>query len=123
MDEPYFIALLSNGHTLVQDLKETPNTWIRLGNLIKDGIKISQLQITFQNRQVIGSPMNQPGYFFGRKITAVWPMGKNEPALTGLGHVDENNVVQITWYRNDGSIHSKEERSKDKAGFFLIENN
>jgi hypothetical protein len=118
-----YIASLSDGTTVLQD--ERPSdiaSWSRLGLYLSanPGLKITGLKLVCGTTEFV-MPANQAGYFFGNKAMAVFPSG-GQAQFRGVGYYDGSKVT-ITWgSMPDLRFSRAEERDKEKAGFFLIEN-
>ena len=124
----YYVAELSNGREIYQDNREKgPHPWIRLKQFLQanQDIKIVGLRLMEFNTKTNQSTSfnmekNQKGYCFGQKIVKVF-MGTIEAKGTCVGHYDGVNAT-LFWVSEDGEMVGKETRSKDRCGFFLIEN-
>ncbi len=59
-------------------------------------------------------------YFLGLKKISI---NFNEPhTLVGIG-AEENGKIEVLWFfAKDGSLHEKEIRTREDAGFFLHKN-
>ena len=120
--EIYFRAQLSNNKFVYED-KDNPNSWLRLSDFIKQNpdIKILKLSLFHNNQLICDTPENQKGYVYGKREIKVWP-SQQKCSLIGIGYLDNDNV-NIHWLQlpllNNGYL---ETRTKDKAGFFLIQN-
>jgi len=120
--EIYFKAELSDGKCVFED-NGSPNSWLRLSDFIKQnpGIKITKLNLFRGNQLICDTPENQKGYVFGKKQIKTWP-SQQKCSLIGIGYLDNDNV-NIHWLQlpllNNGYL---ETRTKDQAGFFLIQN-
>ena len=116
-----FIASLSNGETIFQDVCEgKPNAWLRLKDYIKENnLRITQLRYQIKDRehQAKLSP-NADGYVYLRKCISI--PGQVAIMCYGIGHV-ENNEALILWQREDGAFWG-EKRSVEKCGFGAIMN-
>jgi len=118
-----FLASLSDGRTVIQDDRiGQKNAWIRLSKWIEDNhsISITNLRLQAPNGIDFSTPANQQGYFLGKKQHAIW--GGPQSNYIGIGYYD-GQKVNIVWYRQPNFDHSfTEERTVEKAGFFLIKN-
>ncbi len=118
-----FLASLSDGRTVIQDdLTGKKHAWSRLATWLKNnpGITITGLRLQGTRGFEVKMPANQQGYFFGNKLQAVW--GGPQFDYSGIGYY-KGHVVNICWYKKpifDSSF--TEERTVEKAGFFLIKN-
>jgi len=123
--ETRFLASLSDGRTVIQDdVKGYRHAWVRLAAFLQNNpeIKITCLRLQAPGGHDIPMPANQKGYFFGNMHRRIWPGGYEETYL-GIGYYDGSQVV-VRWYNNKNfSRNFAEQRTKDKAGFCLIENN
>lgn len=125
-----FLASLSDGRTVIEDhIPDQRSAWIRLKEFLKNNkdIKITCLRLQFPNfhkpQEVkeITMPANQKGYCFGKKKQVVFPFG-GHMEFTCIGYFDGEKAY-IQWFNNQNYAEThNEERSKEKAGFFLIEN-
>ena len=124
----YYIAELSNGKNVYQDTREKgPHAWVRLKQFLQANkdLKITGLSLMEFNTKTnkstsIDMPKNQIGYCFGKKMVKIF-MGNTEVQGTCVGYFDGINAT-LFWVSEDGENVGKEIRSKDKCGFFLIEN-
>ncbi len=118
-----FLASLSDGRTVIQDdCCDQKHAWVRLEKWLKSNPEISITEVRLQgpNGIDVKMPSNQKGYFFGKKQDAVW--GGAQASYIGIGYYD-GQKVNVTWYRHPKFDHSfSEERTVEKAGFFLIKN-
>lgn len=120
-----FLASLSDGRTVIQDDRSGPgqrHAWARLEKWLKNNPSMSITEIRLQGPKNIDikMPPNQKGYFFGKKQLAVW--GGSQDNYIGVGYYD-GQKVNISWHRQPLFDHSfVEERTVEKAGFFLIKN-
>ncbi len=119
-----FLASLSDGRTVIQDdILGKKSAWLRLQeflNINKD-IKITGLRLQGPNNQMVSMASNQTGYFFGNKLQKLFPGGIQVNSI-GIGHYDGSNIF-VRWYNTSNFKNIKnEERTKEKAGFFLISN-
>lgn len=120
-----FLASLSDGRTVIQDNRTGPeqkHAWARLAEWIKNNTSISITEVRLQGPKNIDikMPPNQKGYFFGKKCFSVW--GGPQRNYVGVGYYD-GQQVNISWHKEplfDSSF--SEERTAEKAGFFLIKN-
>jgi hypothetical protein len=118
----YFIAKLSNGETVYQDnRKNDRHAWLRLNDFLKANpeLKIISLEIIKKNGKMYKSPENQSGYCFGLKKTKVYLAPGGEMDSVCYGHYD-GEFCYITWLNSNGKVVSREKRTKQGAGFFLI---
>lgn len=119
-----FLASLSDGRTVIQDDRfEGKPAWARLSAWLRENPSISITELRLQGPRgfEVKMPSNQRGYFFGNKFQAVWRGPQAD--CVGIGYYDGHRV-NISWYRKPLFDHSStEERTRTKAGFFLIENN
>lgn len=118
-----FLASLSDGRTAIQQ-EGTGNKsgWVQLEKFLKENpsLKITGLRLQHPKISEVVMPSNQKGYFYGQKSLKVFPGGQAH--YIGIGYYDGNKVI-IKWYRMPNFDSFKtEERAKEKAGFFLIEN-
>jgi len=117
-----FLASLSDGRTVIQDERpNAKNAWIRLKKFIETnpGLSITGLRLQGPGGREYPMPPNQKGYFFGKKARKTFPGG--QATYVGVGYYD-GNVVTIQWHRENFSDSFTEDRTRQKAGFFLIEN-
>lgn len=119
-----FIASLSDGRTVIQDdIHGQRAAWLRLTSFIKSNphIKITCLRLQAPGNIDIAMPSNQKGYFFGNQLRAVYPPG-TQVQHVGIGYYDGSKIA-IRWFNTTRFQQTfTEDREKDKAGFFLIEN-
>ncbi len=119
-----FLASLSDGRTVIQnDIPNVKSAWTRLQDFLKANLdlKITGLRLQGPNNQMVDIPSNQKGYFFGNKVQKVFPFGGQVNSV-GVGHYDGNQVC-IRWYNISNFKNVlNEQRTKEKAGFFLISN-
>ncbi len=119
-----FIASLSDGRTVIQDdICGQRAAWLRLTDFIKSNshIKITCLRLQAPGNIDIKMPPNQKGYFFGNQLRAVYPPG-TQVQHVGIGYYDGSKIA-IRWFNLSNFAKTfTEDRSPEKAGFFLIEN-
>lgn len=118
-----FLASLSDGRTVIQDDRPgSPHAWRRLAGWIKSNshIKITEMRLQLGQRQPIAMPPNERGYCFGKK--GVMVQGGSNSDFVGVGYYDGQNV-NLVWYRvPDFGYSFTETRTRENAGFLLIEN-
>lgn len=120
-----FLASLSDGRTVVEDVAEgvrARHAWIRLSRFLKENptLSITGLKLQRPNGPEIIMPSNQQGYFIGKKQRKVFPGGESE--YLGIGFYD-GSVVSCSYYKLPNFDHQfTEDKSKAKAGFMLITN-
>lgn len=120
----YFCAELSDGRIVYQDVRQNDeHAWSRLSKFIKNnnGLSIVGLTVIKPNGRKYECPRNQKGYIFGYKKIKTFIGPAREIDLTCFGHFD-GEVCYFKWLNENAKISSEEKRTKDKAGFFLIEN-
>jgi len=119
----YYVATLSNNKEVFQDeRKDGPHSWIRLKQFLQlnPGLKIIDFRFIEGNKS-FDMPKLQKGYCFGKKMVKIF-MGNTEIQGVCVGYYNGVNAT-LFWIAEDGSEVGKETRTKDKCGFFLIENN
>lgn len=117
-----FIASLSDGRTVIQDDRPKQcHAWIRLQRWLKENPSIAITNLRLQRDQLeIKMPANQKGYFYGNKSNALWRGPQHN--FIGIGYYD-GYKVNIIWYHLPLFNKTQaEERTKEEAGMFLIEN-
>jgi len=125
LDGIYFEAKLSNGKTIFQDKRENePHAWVRLSQFIRSNpqLKIESYKVMKRNGKIFNLPDNQMGYVFGLKKTKVYLAPGGELDLVCFGHYD-GKFCHMIWINNNAKEVLREKRTKESAGFFLIENN
>jgi len=92
-----FLVSLSDGRTIVEDHRDGDRPWIRVRKFLQEtGLHITEVRVQNKNFQRIHStPANQKGYFYGEKITGIWP-GSNA-RFVGIGYYD-GDKVHVKWY-------------------------
>lgn len=121
--EVKFLASLSDGRTVIQDNRPPQrHAWARLAEWLKinPDISITGVRLQGPNGVDIKMPPNQPGYFFGQKMQAIW----NGPQANyiGIGYYD-GQIINVVWHKQPRFDHSfTEEKTVANAGFFLIQN-
>lgn len=122
-DTSYFVLQLSDGREIFQDFEpKIKQCWLRVQDFLQQNpnLAIVGMKLIARGRTFV-LPSNQNGYFWGNKIIRVYP-SKLQIDCVGIGYYDGNKVI-VRWFsRNDFNKSIMEERSKSKAGFFLIEN-
>ncbi len=121
-----WMASLSNGETVYEDDRkdlEEP-AWERLKEYVKEeNVSITNLRLQ-RGADIIQVPANQPGYVCGKRIQAVAPPSPLTFHWKCVGWLDDDNVCHITWARIPEFMQREtEQRTPEKAGFFLIRNN
>ena len=117
-----YTVKLSNGQKIVQEEQEgLPSSWIRLKQFLDANkeLKIVEMSLYMNGGEYV-LPNNQTGYCFGRKKIGVWPGSKNME-LSCVGYYD-GQAVKLFWFNSAGKVVKEETRTKEKAGFFLINN-
>lgn len=118
----YYVATLSNGKEVFQDeRKDAPHSWTRLKQFLQlnPDLKIIDFKL-IEGNQSFDMPKLQKGYCFGKKMVKIF-MGNTEVQGTCVGYYN-GDTVKLFWISSDGEQVGTEERTKEKAGFFLIEN-
>lgn len=118
-----FLASLSDGRTVIQDnIPGVRSAWLRLADFLKDNpeLHITCVRLQAPGGHDIAMPSGQKGYCYGNKQHRVFPGGQS--TYMGVGYYDGNKVA-FRWFniKNFGSNFA-EEVTKERAGFFLIEN-
>jgi len=117
----YYVATLSNNKEVFQDeRKDGPHSWIRLKQFLQlnSDLKIVDFRL-IEGNQAFSMPENQKGYCFGKKMVKIF-MGNTEIEGTCVGYYN-GDIVKLFWIdNNSGENVGTEERTKEKAGFFLI---
>lgn len=118
-----FLASLSDGRTVIQDdIRGVKAAWRRLADFIRDNpsIQITCVRLQGPKGHDIAMPSGQQGYFFGNKHHRVFPGGQS--TFMGIGYYDGNKVA-VRWFNVlDLNKNFSEEKTKENAGFSLIEN-
>jgi hypothetical protein len=118
-----FLALLSDGRTVVQDDRPgAPHAWLRLVEFLgaNPQISISCLRLQLPGCPDDVMPGNQRGYLFGHKGLSV--QGVGECHFVGIGHFD-GQTARINWHHQANPVIGfSEERTRAACGFLLIEN-
>lgn len=119
-----FLASLSDGRTVIQDnIPGVKSAWVRLKDFLDENpsIKITCVRLQAPGGHDIAMPNGQKGYCFGNRQHRVYPGGQS--TYVGIGYYD-GKMAAFRWFNiNDFSSNFAEEKTKEKAGFFLIENN
>ena len=118
-----WLASLSDGRTVIQDdRKNAPAAWHRLREFLaaNPGLVIAGLRLQGVKGKELTVLSHQRGYFFGFKGQAI--VGGPQQHYVGIGYYDGNAVI-INWLALPHFNHQfSEQRSKERAGFMLIEN-
>lgn len=118
-----FLASLSDGRTVIEDNRpQQRNAWARLTKFMKANpqLQITCLRLQGPRGKEIVMPSNQKGYCFGYKHKKVHPGG--ETNFVGIGYYDGHKVL-MRWFKTPNFDYSEnQERTKENAGFLLIEN-
>ena len=118
-----WLASLSDGRTVIQDDRpNAPAAWHRLREFLvaNPGLAITGLRLQGVKGKELTVLSHQPGYFFGFKGQAI--VGGPQQHYVGIGYYDGNSVI-INWLALPHFNHQfSEQRSKERAGFMLIEN-
>lgn len=122
----YYVAELSNGKEIYQDNREKGvHAWIRLKQFLQVnpdlkivGFRLMEFNTKTNKSMSFDMEKNQKGYCFGKKMVKIF-MGNVEVQGTCVGYYN-GNIVKLFWISSDGENVGTEERTKEKAGFFLI---
>lgn len=118
-----WLASLSDGRTVIQDRRKgAPDAWHRLREFLRANptLTITGLRLQGIGGATVIMPSHQAGYFFGFKTKAV--VGGPQTNFVGVGFCD-GSTVTVCWTTRPRHDHCVlETRTKDKAGFMLIEN-
>ena len=118
-----WLASLSDGRTVIQDDRnEGPAAWHRLREFLAadPGIAITGLRLQGVKGKELTVLSRQQGCFFGFKGQAI--VGGPQQHYVGVGYYDGHTVI-INWLALPHFNHQfSEQRSREKAGFMLIEN-
>jgi len=118
----FYVAELSNGQEVYQDTRENaPHAWRRLKEFLQANtdLKIVGLRLK-EGTHSFDMPKDQKGYVYGMKEIKVFPFGAAGGGVC-VGYFDGENSTMF-WISDKGENVGKETRSKEKTGFFLIEN-
>ncbi len=118
-----FLASLSDSRTVIQDNKPgIEAAWKRLAKFIRTNptISITCVRLQAPGKDDITMPSNQKGYMFGNRHRKVFPGG--EQAFIGIGYYDGVEVHERWFEVPSFRPADTATRTKEKAGFFLIEN-
>lgn len=121
-----WMASLSNGETIYEDERtDLPKrAWERLKEYIKEqNVSITNLRLQ-RGADIIEVPANQKGYCCGKKIQVIAPPGSQTFNWKCVGWLDNDNICHLLWARIPEFMQREsEQRTSEKAGFFLIRNN
>jgi len=119
----YFELHMSDGSVIYED--NQPRCWAVICDFIKNNknLKVTKLTLKKDSQNIIlNTPENQLGYFYGKKILRDMIQNKTDEFI-GMGYYDGDNVF-VKWFNIlDFSKCVNEIRTKQNAGFFLLENN
>lgn len=117
-----FSALLSDGRTVIQDDRpKEPHAWHRLRQFMRDNPGISITCLRFQTpHQELVMPRGQKGYVLGKKGTLANMV--TEDHYVGIGYFDGQKAIVNWLHVPDYSPGPVEELTRERCGFFLIEN-
>lgn len=121
-DTSYFVLTLSNGKEIYQNFESKTKYWEEVKKFLQsqNDLKIVGMRLIGRGKNIV-MPTNQNGYFWGNKLIALYPSSL-KVEFVGVGYYDGNSVF-IRWFdKNNFNRTFTEERTKAKAGFFLIEN-
>ncbi len=118
-----FLVSLSDGRTVIQDnIPGVKSAWLRLKDFLHENPDITMTCIRLQapGGHDIAMPSGQKGYCYGNRQHRVIPGGQS--TYMGIGYYDGTKAA-FRWFNiTNFSSSFVEEKTKEKAGFFLIEN-
>ncbi len=120
-----WMVSLSNGETVYEDERtDLPKrAWERLREYIKEqNVSITNL-ILQRGADIIEVPANQKGYCFGKKIQQL-AFSTIRFEWRCVGWLDNDDICHLLWAGIPEFMRREnEQRTPEKAGFFLIRNN
>ena len=113
---------LNNGQTIAGSPFDKSSENLRQ-RLNAENLKIVSLKLQHENGQEALTLDNAQEYFIGQKLRM--DMGGSGNILyAGVGSTAPEGKVKINWFLAHNMQHSEEEyRTKEKCGFFLLNNN
>lgn len=113
-------AKLDNGETRAGNALNS--SWKDLTSFVHSGeSKVLSLKLVHRDGREVKTKDNASAYFFGKK--AVGQVGSpHTQHYIGIGHMQEDGMVEVTWYLPNFEEVGKEVKTPEKCGFFLARN-